>query len=162
MKAIVAVDKNWGIGCKGNLLVDLSDDLAHFKKHTMGHVVIMGRGTYESLPGRKPLPGRTNIILSRKKDLEVEGFTVCHSTREFFETLHEHRDREIFVIGGEGIYLILLPFCNEIHVTKIDHAFEADKHFPNLDEMPEWVLAEEGEMKEENGIRYQFVVYRRK
>ena len=162
MKAIVAVDKNWGIGCKGHLLIDLKDDLAHFKKHTMGSVVIMGRGTYESLPGQKPLPGRTNIILSRKKDLEVEGFIVCHSTREFFETLHEHRDREIYVIGGEGVYLILLPFCSEIHVTKIDHAFEADKHFPNLDEMPEWALEEEGEQLEENGIRYQFVVYRRK
>ena len=60
------------------------------------------------------------------------------------------------------MYLILLPFCSEIHVTKIDHAFEADKHFPNLDEMPEWALEEEGEQLEENGIRYRFVVYRRK
>lgn len=161
MKAIVAVDKNWGIGCKGCLLVDLPPDLKHFKDLTMGKVVIMGRGTYESLPEQKPLPGRTNIILSRNKELEVEGFTVCHSTREFFETLHLHREREIFVIGGEGVYLILLPFCTEIFVTKIDHEYVADKYFPNLDEKPEWYVAEESAQMEDNGTRYRFVTYRR-
>lgn len=160
MKAIVAVDRNWGIGKDGGMLVHIPKDLAYFKEKTLGKVVIMGRGTLESLPGSKPLPGRETIVLSRKKDYDP-GCKVCRSMDELFDFLKGYRDEEVFVAGGGDIYRQLMPYCDACLVTKIDAAFEADTFFENLDLQEDFILASAQEPITENGVTYSFTEYRR-
>lgn len=169
MNLIVAVDNNWGIGKDGDLLCHLSGDLKYFKETTMGHTVIMGRKTFESLPGKKGLPGRRNIVLTSRADYEAEGAEVVHSIPELRKTLKEDagdtagRDlEEAFVIGGAAVYDELMPFCDTLYVTKIDKAFEADRSIEDLDENDNFVLVWESDEQEENGIKYRFTKYERK
>ncbi|MCI8630743.1 MAG: dihydrofolate reductase [Firmicutes bacterium] len=176
MKAIAVVDKNWGIGKDGALLVHLPGDLKYFKENTLGKVLIMGRKTLESLPGGKALPGRTTIVLSGDENYEpkaAEGARTlpCTSFDELMATLlslefAEGIDLEDDVIaaGGESIYKQFLPYCNEILITKIDAEFDADKHFENLDELADCGMMKityESEVMEENGVRYRFLKYSR-
>lgn len=163
MKAIVVVDQSWAIGKDGGLLVHLPGDLRYFKERTLGCTVIMGRVTLESLPGKKPLPGRKNIVLSSS---ELCGdFTVCHSLEAVWQELSREADggAGAFVIGGQRVYEQLLPFCDEVFVTKLAQSFEgADSFFPDLDAAGEWSVEPVAEPACENGVAYQFVVYRRK
>ena len=138
MNLIVAVDKNWAIGKGNQLLVSIPQDMKFFRETTMGKVVVMGRKTLETFPGGQPLKKRTNIVLTRDKNYEVKDAIVVHNIEELLEELKNYEDEEIFVIGGETIYRQLLPYCNLAHVTKINHAYEADTYFPNLDEMDDW------------------------
>ena len=160
MKAIVAVDENWAIGYKGELLQRIPDDMKFFKKMTLGKVVVMGRETFESLPGQKPLNDRTNIVLSRNKNLEIEGGVVCHSIEELGKALNSYNSEDIFVIGGEAVYAMLLPYCNEAYVTKIESSYTADKYLVNLDADPNWELTAKSEPETYNGISYSFLKYR--
>lgn len=161
LKAIVAVDKNWGIGKDGGLLCHIPGDLAYFKEKTKGAAVVMGRKTLESLPGGKPLPGRRNIVLTRNKDYEKEGVETVSGTDELVELLADGAD-DAFVIGGAEVYAMLLPFTDEVLVTKMESAFDANKFFPDLDQMEEFELASESRPVTENGITYRFTVYRRR
>jgi len=160
MKAIVVVDRNWGIGCEGKLLVHLPEDLKFFKEKTLGKVIVMGRETLETLPGKKPLPGRTNIILTSNDEYEVECL-VCNSIDHAMETLDAYPEDDIFIVGGSRVYNQFLPFCSEVYVTKIDGEYSADRYFPNLDESEEWDLVEESDTREHNGIQYKFTRYNR-
>jgi dihydrofolate reductase len=162
MKTIVAVDNNWGIGKDGCLLCNLPGDLEYFKDKTRGKVVVMGRTTFESLPGKKPLKDRVNIILSRNPDFHPEGCSVCRTMEELSVALENYNSDDVFIIGGEGIYRQFLPQCSECLVTKIDSDFQADKHFENLDERDDMELAGESEARKDNGIEYRFSVYKRK
>ncbi|HOM01663.1 MAG TPA: dihydrofolate reductase [Acetivibrio sp.] len=159
MKAIVAVDLNWAIGCKGNLLERIPEDMRFFKQMTLGKVVVMGRKTFESLPGKEPLKDRVNIILSKSGDFENDKIIVCPSLDELFCELKKYNSDDIFIIGGEAVYTLLLPYCSEAYVTKIDNEYPADKYFPNLDEMGEWEQVSISEAKEYNNIRYSFLKY---
>lgn len=159
MKAIVAVDRHWGIGYRGSLLAKIPEDLRFFKQTTLGQVVIMGRETFESLPGQKPLPERINLVLSTK-DLKDSGILVCHSLRELAESLKKRPDKEVFVIGGEKVYQQLLLYCTEVYVTKIENTYPADKFFPNLDEAEAWDLVAGSPSKNYQGLDYYFTVYR--
>ena len=154
---IVAVAENGVIGDKNSLLWHISEDLKHFKAITSGHPVVMGRKTYESL-GR-PLPGRTNVVVTRQ-EIEIEGCRVVHSLEEALAQFPA--DEEIFIIGGESIYRQFLPYCDTAYVTKIDHAYDADTHFPNLDEMPEWEMTEAGEEQTSFDLEFVFTKYERK
>lgn len=158
MKAIVAVDQNWGIGCIGKLLAHIPEDLNYFKQQTLGKVVVMGRETLETLPGKRPLPGRTNIVLTGNAAYETPC-RICDSMESALELIKTYKDEDVFIIGGEQIYEQFLPYCNEVYVTKIDNAFLCDKHFPNLDKMQEWQLSEEGSIGEHGGLKYQFTKY---
>lgn len=109
-----------------------------FRQTTTGNVVVMGRKTLESFPGGQPLKNRTNIVLSTNPDYQVKGAIVVHSKEELLKELEKYDSDSIYVIGGATIYKMMLPYCDTIHVTKIDHAYEADTFFVNLDEMPEW------------------------
>jgi|LSQX01.3.fsa_nt_gb dihydrofolate reductase len=160
MKAIVVVDKNWGIGKDGKLLAHIPGDLKYFKEKTLGKVVVMGRTTLESLPGGEPLKERINLVLSRKL-CNKDGCTVLSSIDNLFEELENYDLDDVFVIGGESIYKELLDHCGTIYVTKVFEEFEADKFFPNLDESDEWQLVYESEPCTENGISYKFTEYRR-
>jgi len=162
MDLIVAVDANWGIGKDGDLLHPISADLKYFRQKTTGNVLVMGRKTLESFPNKKPLPNRVNIVLTNNKNYEAEGVVLCHGIDELPEVLKEYADKQIFVAGGGTIYKQLLPLCETAYVTKIYEAYEADTHFPNLDEDPAWELAERGEMQEEKGVKFSFDIYKRK
>lgn len=146
MNLIVAVDNNWAIGNKGDLLVSIPEDHKFFRQTTMGNVVVLGRKTLAGFPNGLPLKGRDNIILSKKEDYKVKGATVVHSKEELLELLKEYKDREIYVIGGGMIYEMLLPYCKYAHVTKINYNYEADTYFPNLDKLDNWkVVADSDE-----------------
>lgn len=159
MKAIVAVDLNWGIGYKGNLLQRIPGDMKYFREKTIGRVVIMGRETMESLPGKEPLKDRINIVLSRKENLKKEKFNICHSLAELFLVLKNYDSDNVFVIGGESVYTLLLPYCTEAYVTKIENTYPADKFFPNLDQLSQWKLAEVGEEQSHGAVSYRFLKY---
>lgn len=161
MKAIVAVDLNWGIGFKGNLLQRIPDDMKYFKQITLGKVVIMGRETFESLPGKEPLKDRINIVLSKSDNVKKDNVTVCHSLQELFNELVKYNHDDIFVIGGESIYTQLLPYCTEAYVTKIKSGYEADKYFVNIDKEETWKLSSTSELRNYNDIQFSFLKYYR-
>ena len=158
MELIVAVYDDWGIGRDGTQPVALSADRKFFRETTRGAMVIVGRRTIEDFPGKKPLPGRVNVALTRQ-NIEIPGFTVAHSPAEAV-ALAETADRAI-VIGGGSIYKQMLPYCDTAYVTKVRCAVESDTFFPDLDNAPAWELAEILQSGEENGIPYEMCLYRR-
>lgn len=158
MKLIVAADRNWAIGKDGGLLCHLPGDLKYFKEKTMGKTVVMGRKTLESLPGGKPLPKRTNVVLTHNRQLGQEGCEMVHSVEELLEL---YDCEELMVMGGSSVYEELLPYCDTCYVTKLDAEFEADAHMPNIDEMKDFRLAWQSESYTENGVTYVFTEYKR-
>ena len=161
MNLIVAVDKNWGIGKNNKLLTSIPADMKFFVSKTTGNVVVMGRKTLESFPNKKPLKNRVNIVLTRNPDYQVEGAIVVRSDEELRAELAKYDSEKIFVIGGESIYKKMLNMCDVAYVTKMDYAYDADAHFPNLDEMDNWELAEAGEEETYFDLEYAFCTYRR-
>lgn len=145
MNLIVAADKHWAIGNRGKLLVSIPQDQQTFRNMTLGKVVVMGRKTLESLPGGQPLYGRTNLVLTRDPLYRVKGATVCRSMEEAQEFLKGYASDDIYIIGGQSIYEQFLEQCSQAHVTAIDFSYDADTYFPNLDQNPDWELAEESE-----------------
>ena len=103
MNLIVAVDENWAIGCRGNLLVRIPADHKMFRQETLGKVVVLGRKTMDTFPGGVPLAGRTNIVLSANPDYRVKDAVVVHSVEELLEELKKYADENIYVIGGESV-----------------------------------------------------------
>lgn len=162
MNLIVAVDNNWAIGLRGGLLVRIPNDHKNFRQKTVGRVVVLGRKTLETFPQGLPLSGRTNIILSTDTAYNVKDADVVHSKEELLEELKKYKDDEVYIIGGESIYKMMLPYCDTAYVTKIDHNYEADAFFPNLDIMEDWKIVDEGEEQTYFDIAYQFVKYERK
>ena len=162
MNLIVAVDNNWAIGNKNKLLVSIPNDMKHFREETTGKVVVLGRKTLETFPQGQPLKNRTNIILSRNAKHEVKGAITVHSVEELLELLKEYDDKDVYVIGGDSIYKQLLPYCDVAHVTKIDHEYEADSFFPNLDQDPAWEITADSDEQTYFDLPYQFLKYERK
>ena len=158
MELIVAVYDDWGIGCCGTQPVALSADRKFFRETTKGAMVIVGRRTIEDFPGKKPLPGRVNVALTRS-NMEIPGFTVVHSPEEAAE-LAKTAQRAM-VIGGGSIYRQMLPYCDTAYITKVHCAPNSDTFFPNLDEDPTWFIAETLRSGEENGIAYDILLYKR-
>ena len=163
ISAIVAVDENWGIGFNGDLLEKIPEDLKYFKALTTGHVVIMGRKTWDSLP-HKPLPDRTNIIISNQGNLLLENGAIRLKLEDLLLGIANFEE-DIFVIGGGTIYKELLPFCDRVYVTKIFKSHEnVDTYFPNLDEPEEWNIwkvVEQSKTYTYNDLMYQFWTYDR-
>lgn len=161
MNMIVAVDENWAIGNKGELLVRIPNDQKMFRMETTGKVVVLGRKTMDTFPQKRPLPNRTNIILTKNPQYEVKDAIVVHSIEELLEELTNYPDEDIYIIGGDSIYQQMLPYCDVAHVTWIEHAYEADSYFPNLDADPEWVMTEESDELTYFDIAYYFRKYER-
>lgn len=162
MNMIVAVDNNWAIGCKNNLLVRIPADHKNFRRETTGKVVVLGRKTLETFPQGLPLANRTNIILSTNPDYKVKGAIVVHSESELEEELRKYDTEDVYVIGGESVYRMMLPRCDVVHVTKIDHEYEADTYFPNLDQDEEWEITAESEEQTYFDLPYCFLKYERR
>lgn len=158
MKAIVAVDKNWGIGKNNDLLFSIPEDMKFFRKTTLGKVVVMGGNTLRSFPNGNPLKNRTNIVLSRK--IERDDCTVVKSYEELFNTLKNYPDDEIFIIGGASVYKDMLDYVEEIFVTKVFADGKADVFFENLDQKDGWALAWQSDKITDNGYDLRFTVYR--
>lgn len=161
MNILVAVDNNWAIGNKGGLLVRIPNDHKQFRNKTTGRVVVLGRKTLETFPQGLPLAGRKNIILSKNPDYHVKDADVVHSIDELMEELKKYNDEDIYIIGGESVYRMMLPYCSTAYVTKIDHNYEADAYFPNLDTIGEWEITEESEEQTYFDLAYKFVKYER-
>ena len=162
MNLIVAVDNNWAIGNKNQLLVRIPNDHKHFREETTGKVVVLGRKTLETFPQGLPLKNRTNIILSKDRNYQVKDAIVVHSIEELLEELKKYDDEDIYIIGGDSVYKQMLPYCDVAHVTKIDHEYEADAYFPNLDKDEEWKIAADSDEQTYFDIAYQFLKYVRR
>lgn len=162
MNLIVAVDSNWAIGNKNQLLIRIPNDHKHFREETLGKVVVLGRKTLETFPQGQPLAKRTNIILSKDKNYKVKDAIVVHSIEELLEELKNYADEDIYIIGGDSVYRQMMPYCNVAHVTKIDHAYEADAFFPNLDADEEWEITASSDEQTYFDIAYEFLKYERK
>ena len=158
MDLVVNVSEDWGIGKDGKLLVSISADLKRFRALTTGKAIILGRKTLATFPGGRPLKNRRNLILSSTLS-SVEGAECYPSMEALLPALREMDSEQISVIGGQSVYLALLPYCSKAYITKTLGSYPADAFFPNLDDMPEWHIAEESEIMEEEGIRFQYVDY---
>ena len=161
MNMIVAVDSNWAIGNKGQLLISIPADHKMFRNETIGKVVVLGRKTLETFPGKQPLAGRDNIILSTKKDYMVKGATVVNSIEDLLSQLEKYPSEDVYIIGGETVYRQMLPYVDTVHVTRIDRAYEADAYFPNLDEDDAWEITAESDEQYYFDVTYEFVKYQR-
>lgn len=161
MNLIVAVDKNWAIGYNNKLLISIPEDMKFFRQTTMNKIVVMGKNTLESFPNAKPLKNRVNIVIALEKDYEVEGATVVNSIEEALEEIAKYNTEDVFVIGGGSIYRQMLDYCDTAYITYIDHAYQADTHFPNLDEKDEWKIVEESEEQTYFDIEYYFRTYKK-
>ena len=162
MKLIASADKNWGLGFKNKLLVSIPTDMKFFRQTTTGKIVVMGRKTLESFPNGLPLKNRTNIVLTGNKDYRVKDAVIVHTLEELQEELKRYQSDDIYVIGGERIYRQLLPLCDTAYITRIDHAFQADTFLPNLDELEDWKMTEEGEEQTCFDLEFRFTKYERR
>jgi dihydrofolate reductase len=158
MNVIVAVDNNWGIGCKNNLLYEIPEDMQFFKNKTDGKVVIMGLNTLLSLPGSKPLKNRVNIILS-DKEVSAEGAVVCNSVEQVLAEAAKYSPADVYIIGGQAVYEAFLPYYARAFITKIDAGAEADRFFPNIEKLDGWELVSESGVKNHGGLEYKFCEY---
>lgn len=161
MNLIAAVDQNWAIGNKNQLLVRIPADQKFFRETTTGKVVVMGRKTLESFPNGLPLKNRTNIVLTHDKSYTVKDAVVLHSLEDLRKELKKYPSEDIYVIGGETIYRQLLDECDVAHITKIEYAYDADAYFPNLDELPEWKITADSEEQTYFDLEYFFYKYER-
>ena len=162
MKMIVAADRNWGIGRDGDLLVHIPGDMEFFKKQTMGNAVVMGRKTFESFPGKKALPGRTNIVLTGNCSWHGDGAVVVHSREELDRMLEQHETDRVYIIGGGQIYREYLEQCDTVYVTHIDAAYEADTWFPDLEADERFIMEETLFTGEWKGVSYRICCWKKK
>lgn len=158
MKLIAALSANWGIGLDGKLLFQIPDDLRRFRALTTGGTLVMGRKTMDTLPGGVPLPRRKTVVLSRNPDYRQAGAAVVHSVEE----LRSLRLPEpVFVAGGGEIYRLLLPWCDEAYLTRVDACPPANVFFPRLDRDSRWRLVEQSEKRTWQTLSYRFCQYRK-
>lgn len=158
MEMIAAVYDDWGIGSGGTQPVALSADRKFFRRTTKGAMVIVGRKTIDDFPGKQPLPGRVNIALTRSCDT-IPGFTVCHTPQEAADLAGSAR---AMVIGGGSVYRQMMDYCDTAYITKVHCTPQCDTWLPNLDQDDSWYLDSILESGEENGIRYEMCLYKRK
>lgn len=161
MKLIVAVDENWAIGNKGQLLISIPADHKMFRQETLGKVVVLGRKTLETFPQGLPLDNRTNIILSRKADYKVKNAIIVHDREELLKAVEDYNTDDVYIIGGASVYEQFLDLCDTAIVTHLDREYVADAFFPNLDKDPEWEMVSESEEQVYFDTTYTFREYKR-
>ncbi|MES2690714.1 MAG: dihydrofolate reductase [Bacteroidota bacterium] len=157
---LVAADEANGIGVNNQLLCHLPADLKYFKQITTGHCIAMGRKTFDSIG--KPLPNRTNIVITRNKELIIEGCVIVHSVEEAITFAKTKNELELVIIGGGVILEEALPLTHKVYLTRIHHTFKADTFFLTLDETAfKQVKNEYHEADEKNACPFSFQVYER-
>lgn len=158
MELIVAVYDDWGIGKDGTQPIALSADRKFFRETSKGAMVIVGRKTLLDFPGGKPLPNRTNVVITRQA-AQIDGAIVCRSPEEAAE-LAQSAQRAM-VIGGASIYAQMLPYCDTAYITKVHVTPESDSFLHDLDQDPQWELKEVLQSGTENDIAYEMCLYKR-
>lgn len=160
---ILNCDRNFGIGKRNGLLFRLPKDMAFFRQSTLGHTVVMGENTLLSFPEAKPLPKRKNIVLSQDPSHNYDGVINVHSWEGFLQAIGEElKNDDVYVIGGASIYRQLLPYCDEVLLTKVDEDGQAEVFFTDLDSLPEFELLSQTPWEEDNGHSISFCRYRNK
>lgn len=159
MKAILHADREWGIGKRNGLMFSIPADMKFFKETTTGNVVVMGSNTLKSFPGGKPLKNRTNIVLYPDGE-DRDDCKIVRSLDELFREIKKYDKDRVFVIGGAMMYKTLLPYCEEVLVTKVDAVGGADAYFENLDENPNFTLVYKSDDEQTNGYKINFCTYR--
>lgn len=156
---IVAMASNHIIGADNTMPWRCPEDLKYFKSLTMGHHMIMGRKTFDSIG--KPLPGRVSVIVTRNRDLKIEGCIMAHSLDDAITACKD--DDEIFIVGGAELYALALPVVNKLYITEIQQEFDGDTYFPEFDKT-KWreVAREERHQGVPQPLSYHFVTYLRK
>lgn len=160
MNMILSVSLDWGIGKDNDLLFHVKEDMAFFRRTTMGKCVVMGRKTLESFPDAKPLPKRDNVVLTHSPDYAPEGVTVCHSVQEVLDYAARYDTDDVFIIGGAQIYELFMPYCKRIYLTKFKASKPCDRYFVNLDEKDDFKCIMTVP-REDNGLEYEFTLYER-
>jgi len=160
LKAIVAYAENRVIGRDNDLIWHLPDDLKHFKRHTAGKTIIMGRKTWESLGGR-PLPNRRHIVITRSKEFTAKGADVVHSLETAVELAKT--EEEVFVVGGAQIYTLSLPIIDVLEITEVHAKFDGDAYFPVFNEADfELTSQEHHPTDEKHQYSFTFKTWKRK
>ena len=150
---VVAMDEGRGIGSRNRVPWHLSTDLKNFKALTMGHHLVMGRKTYESIG--KALPGRTTIVITRQQDYQPPDCLVAHALDDALETARQRGEEEVFIVGGGQIYAQALPLADRIYLTRVHARVEADVFFPAFDESL-WVEKEHCEVPGDSKNQFLF------
>ena len=150
---IAAIGKNRELGDSGKIPWHISEDFKRFKQLTLGHPIIMGRKTWESLPV-KPLPGRYNIVITRDQEFEPEGAIVCNSIENAIEKAREMLKDEVFIIGGGQIFEQSISLADKLYLTIIESDFKADTFFPDYSNFKKVVFEKMGES---GRYKYKFV-----
>ena len=158
MNAIVVVDKVWGIGKNNDLLFKLTKDMAFFKEKTMGKVMVMGGNTLLSLPGQKPLKGRTNIVISDV--FKRDDVIMAETLPELLGILKNYNSDDLYVMGGAMLYRTLLPYCDTVYATKVDADGGAQVFYENLDKLDNWSCVYESEPIEDGPYTIRFTTYK--
>lgn len=161
MNLIFCVDKYFGIGKENQMLFNLKQDLNFFKQKTINNVVVMGYNTLLSLPNSLPLKNRTNIVLT-SKNIKINNAIVVHSENELLKTLKNYESNKIYIIGGQSLYNLMLPYSTTAFCTKVDKVGFATVFAPNLDENKNWYISSESQIFKENDINFRFVEYKNK
>ena len=143
-------------------MVSIPEDMKLFREETVGKVVVMGRKTFESLPQGLPLVERTNIVLTTSEDFKHDNVYVCHSVDEVLNKVKEYPTEDVYVIGGASVYEQMLPYCDTIHLTKIDYTYDADTYFPDIFKDGVWQETARSDERTYFDICYEFVRYQRK
>ena len=159
MRAILHADREWGIGKNNGLMFKIPADMKFFKETTIGNVVVMGSNTLKSFPGGNPLKDRLNIVLYPDGE-ERDDCKIVRSLEELFFEIKKHSPEKVFVIGGMMMYKTLLPYCDEVLVTKVDAVGGADAFFENLDKNESFKLVYESDAVETNGYIVKFTRYK--
>jgi dihydrofolate reductase len=158
--AILHADSKWGIGKKNDLMFHLPKDMAFFRNTTKGHIVAMGENTLISFPGSKPLKNRTNIVLSKDKEHDFDNVVNVHTFNDFLHTIKDYTTKEdVYIIGGASIYRQMLPYCDEVLLTKVMADGNAEVFFPNLDEDESFHQIYASEIEQDGDYSIQFTTY---
>ena len=158
MKAIVAVDKNWGIGKNNDLLFSIPEDMKFFRQTTSGKVVVMGANTLRSFPNGNPLKNRTNVVLSTT--IKRDDCIIVDSLDKLLEVIKSYPEQDVYLIGGAKLYKTLLPYCEEALITKVDADGNADVFFENVDALDGWKCVYESQPINSNGYDLKFTTYK--
>ena len=158
MKAIVAVDKNWGIGKNNDLLFSIPEDMKFFRQTTSGKVVVMGANTLRSFPNGNPLKNRVNLVISTT--IMRDDCVVVDGLDKLFEEIKKYPSEQVYLIGGAKLYKTLLPYCDEALITKVDADGNADVFFENVDLLDGWQCVYESPTQSSNGYDFKFTTYK--
>ena len=161
MKAIVAVDNNYVIGYNGKLLQYIPNDLKRFKEITTGKIVIYGRKTLDTFPNKQPLKNRINIILSKNNKLVIDDAKIINSLADLIKYTYQYNTDNLYVIGGQSIYELLIDYIDTIEITQIYADYKADSYFPDIRLNNKWKLENQSQLYSYEDIMYNFQTWKR-